>query len=215
MQFITADDHPLFRRGIQDTLSQHFENASISQVGSVTELLALLKTGIKPDLLCLDLHLPGANGLIGLAVISETYPKLPILMVSGHDDKNVVHKALTLGATGFLPKSSTKEAMVSAIKALLQGDRWVATDMQEQLFCESDNETKARIASLTSKQLTVLTMVGEGLYNKEIASKLEVADATVRAHLTEIFKKLNVNNRTQAVIFFNRLQVEDPYADDI
>ncbi|MFQ3310824.1 response regulator transcription factor [Candidatus Njordibacter sp. Uisw_039] len=215
MQFIIADDHPLFRTAMAHTLRQRFSGAQISEVGSLPELLSLLKTGIEVDLLLLDLHIPEAHGFTGLVQVNEHFPEVPIMIVSGNDHSSVIHKAVALGASGFLPKSSSNEDIAVAIDAVVQGQVWIPANLPAVAVGLGDEQTAERIASLTPQQLRVLTMIGEGLYNKQIASELSVTDATVRAHVTEIFRKLGVTNRTQAVIFFNRLKVEDPHHQSI
>jgi DNA-binding NarL/FixJ family response regulator len=137
------------------------------------------------------------------------------MIVSGNDHSSVIHKAVALGASGFLPKSSSNEDIAVAIDAVVQGQVWIPANLPAVAVGLGDEQTAERIASLTPQQLRVLTMIGEGLYNKQIASELSVTDATVRAHVTEIFRKLGVTNRTQAVIFFNRLKVEDPHHQSI
>ena len=215
MQFIIADDHPLFRTAMTHTLQQRFAGAQVLEVGSLPELLNLLKTGIEADLLLLDLHIPDAHGFTGLVQVSEHFPEMPVMIVSGNDNPSVIHKAVTLGASGFLPKSASNEDIAVAIDAVIQGQVWIPDDLPAPAIEPVGEKTAERIGSLTPQQLRVLTMIGEGLYNKQIASELLVTDATVRAHVTEIFRKLGVTNRTQAVIFFNRLKVEDPHHQTI
>jgi DNA-binding NarL/FixJ family response regulator len=210
MQFIIADDHPLFRTAMTHTLQQRFGGAKIWEVGSLPELLGLLKTGIEVDLLLLDIHIPEAHGFTGLVQVSEYFPEVPVMIVSGNDNPSVIHKAVALGASGFLPKSASNEDITTAIDAVIQGQVWIPANLPAAAAELGEELTAQRIASLTPQQLRVLTMIGEGLYNKQIASELSVTDATVRAHVTEILRKLVVTNRTQAVIFFNRLKVEDP-----
>jgi DNA-binding NarL/FixJ family response regulator len=211
MQFVIADDHPLFRTAMTHTLKQHFGSAKVLEVGSLLELLKVLKKGLEVDLLLLDLHIPDAHGFTGLAQVVELFPETPVMIVSGNDNPSVIHKAVDIGASGFLPKSSSNEDMAAAINAVLQGQVWIPANLPAAPEDIDNEQTTQRIAALTPQQLKVLTMIGEGLYNKQIASELSVTDATVRAHVTEIFRKLGVTNRTQAVIFFNRLKVEDPH----
>ena len=175
----------------------------------------LLKTGIEADLLLLDLHIPDAHGFTGLVQVSEHFPEMPVMIVSGNDNPSVIHKAVALGASGFLPKSASNEDIAVAIDAVIQGQVWIPDDLPAPAIEPVGEKTAERIGLLTPQQLRVLTMIGEGLYNKQIASELLVTDATVRAHVTEIFRKLGVTNRTQAVIFFNRLKVEDPHHQTI
>ena len=166
-------------------------------------------------MLLLDLHIPDAHGFTGLVQVSEHFPEMPVMIVSGNDNPSVIHKAVALGASGFLPKSASNEDIAVAIDAVIQGQVWIPDNLPAPAIEPVGENTAERIGSLTPQQLRVLTMIGEGLYNKQIASELLVTDATVRAHVTEIFRKLGVTNRTQAVIFFNRLKVEDPHHQTI
>ncbi|MDC9719369.1 MAG: response regulator transcription factor [Gammaproteobacteria bacterium] len=210
MQFIIADDHPLFRTAMSHSLAQKFPSAQIAEVGSLPALLDLLKSGISVDLLLLDLHIPEAHGFTGLAQISEYFPEVPVMIVSGNDTPSVIHKAVAIGASGFLPKAASNEDIATAIEAVMAGHVWIPANLPDPVAKEVDDLPAERIAALTPQQLRVLTMISEGLYNKQIASELDVTDATIRAHVTEIFRKLGVTNRTQAVILFSRLQVDDP-----
>ena len=170
-----------------------------------------MKTGVDADLLLLDLHIPDAHGFNGLAQVSELFPDIPVMIVSGNDNPSVIHKSVALGASGFLPKSTSNEDMAVAINCVMQGQVWIPANLPAITMSLDNEQTAQRIAALTPQQLKVLTMMGDGLYNKQIASELSVTDATVRAHVTEVFRKLGVTNRTQAGIFFNRLKVEDPH----
>jgi len=210
MKLVVADDHPLFRSALLHILKKAKPGCDINEVGTLSELMALLKHDDDVDLLLLDLHIPEAFGFTGLIQVLENYEQIPVLVVSGNDNPDVIHKAMRLGASGFMIKSASNDDIVKAVDAVLAGDNWLPVGLPAA-GPEADEELPAeRIAALTPQQLRVLTMVSEGLYNKQIADELNVTDATVRAHVTEIFRKLGVTNRTQAVILFNRFQVENP-----
>ncbi|MCP4791616.1 MAG: response regulator transcription factor [Gammaproteobacteria bacterium] len=210
MKLVVADDHPLFRSALLHILKKAKPGCDINEVGTLSELMALLKHDDDVDLLLLDLHIPEAFGFTGLIQVLENYEQIPVLVVSGNDNPDVIHKAMRLGASGFMIKSASNDDIVNAVDAVLAGDNWLPVGLPAA-GPEADEELPAeRIAALTPQQLRVLTMVSEGLYNKQIADELNVTDATVRAHVTEIFRKLGVTNRTQAVILFNRFQVENP-----
>ena len=177
MQFIIADDHPLFRTAMNHTLGQKFVGAEIEEVGSLPELMSLLKTGLSVDLLLLDLHIPEALGLTGLAQISEQFPEVPVMIVSGNDNPNVIHKTIAIGASGFLPKASSNEDIGSAIDAVIAGHVWIPANLPDPVASEVDDIPAERIATLTPQQLRVLSMISEGMYNKQIASELDVTDA--------------------------------------
>ena len=210
MKLLVADDHPLFRSALVHTLSKAKPGCDISEVGSLSELLSQLKHDDDIDLLLLDLHIPEAFGFTGLIQVLEHYEHIPVLVVSGNDNADVIHQAILLGASGFLVKSAANEDIVQAVNAVLAGQNWLPTDLPPPSAELSEALPAERIAALTPQQLRVLTMVSEGLYNKQIADELHVTDATVCAHVTEIFRKLGVTNRTQAVILFSRLQLENP-----
>ncbi|HCH23164.1 MAG TPA: DNA-binding response regulator [Oceanospirillaceae bacterium] len=210
MKLVVADDHPLFRTALVHTLDKAKPGCDISEVGTLSELLTQLKQDDDVDLLLLDLHIPEAFGFTGLIQVLENYEHIPVLVVSGNENPDVIHKAMRLGASGFLIKSASNDDIVNAVDAVLAGQNWLPANLPAA-SAEANEELPAeRIAALTPQQLRVLTMVSAGLYNKQIADELNVTDATVRAHVTEIFRKLGVTNRTQAVILFNRFQVDNP-----
>lgn len=210
MKLLVADDHPLFRTALVHTLEKAKSGCQIAEAGTLTELLDQLKQDDDIDLLLLDLHIPEALGFTGLIQVLENYEHVPVLVVSGNENPDVIHKAIKLGASGFLIKSAANDDIVKAVDAVLDGQVWLPADLPPATEMDDDDLPAERIAALTPQQLRVLTMVAEGLYNKQIADELNVTDATIRAHVTEIFRKLGVTNRTQAVILFNRFQVDNP-----
>ena len=210
MKLVVADDHPLFRTALVHTLDKAKPGCDITEVGTLSELLAQLKQDDDVDLLLLDLHIPEAFGFTGLIQVLENYEHIPVLVVSGNENPDVIHKTMRLGASGFLIKSASNDDIVNAVDAVLAGQNWLPENLPAASADANEELPAERIAALTPQQLRVLTMVSSGLYNKQIADELNVTDATVRAHVTEIFRKLGVTNRTQAVILFNRFQVENP-----
>ena len=210
MKLVVADDHPLFRTALVHTLDKAKPGCDITEVGTLSELLAQLKQDDDVDLLLLDLHIPEAFGFTGLIQVLENYEHVPVLVVSGNENPDVIHKAMRLGASGFLIKSASNDDIVNAVDAVLAGQNWLPANLPPASSEANEELPAERIAALTPQQLRVLTMVSAGLYNKQIADELNVTDATVRAHVTEIFRKLGVTNRTQAVILFSRFQVENP-----
>ena len=210
MKLVVADDHPLFRTALVHTLDKAKPGCDITEVGTLSELLAQLKQDDDVDLLLLDLHIPEAFGFTGLIQVLENYEHIPVLVVSGNENPDVIHKTMRLGASGFLIKSASNDDIVNAVDAVLAGQNWLPENLPAASADANEELPAERIAALTPQQLRVLTMVSSGLYNKQIADELNVTDATVRAHVPEIFRKLGVTNRTQAVILFNRFQVENP-----
>ena len=194
-RIVIADDHPLFRAALATALIQAAPQATIEETSSLAGARAALSTG-PVDLLLLDLKLSDSEGFAGLAGIRADFPTAPVAIVSASDDDGTVRRALAFGAAGFIPKSATLSAMVEALEAILAGDVW-APALHDGASAES---MEARIASLTPSQLKILIGLQQGRLNKQIAFDLGVTEATIKAHLTGVFKKLGVQNRTQAVI---------------
>jgi DNA-binding NarL/FixJ family response regulator len=159
--------------------------------------------------LLLDLNMPGAHGFSALVNIRSAYPTVPVVMVSANDDGATVNRALELGATGFIPKSVDSETLASAIAKVLDGDSWTPPGISHTTTSsEEDRDAARRLSSLTPQQFRVLGLVCSGLLNKQIAYELNVSEATIKAHMTAILRKLDVYTRTQAVMLVGRLSVD-------
>ncbi|TBR35861.1 MULTISPECIES: response regulator transcription factor [Dyella] len=208
---LIADDHPLFRDALERAVLTALPGATVHCADSVHSLLGMVEQFPEADLLLLDLHMPGARGYSALAHIRGQYPGLPTIVVSGHEEAHVARRALAHGALAYIPKSSSGEEIVQAIRTVLDGDVW----LPHQLLGDGNTELKpdeaeiaSRVASLTPQQFRVLTMIAEGLLNKQIAYDLGVSEATVKAHMTSIMRKLGVNNRTQVALAASQLAVD-------
>ena len=209
-QFLIADDHPLFREALKGALSAKFEGLEVFESSDFDSTLQVLSEQEDLDILLLDLHMPGNGDLYGLIRIREEYPSLPIAVVSGSEDVNIVSKVMGYGAMGFIPKSSSSDDIASAINQILEGDTWLPKELKNKVaeIEGEDREIAAQVASLTPQQYRVLQYLHEGLLNKQIAYELHISEATVKAHITAIFRKLGVYNRTQAVLIAAKLQLE-------
>jgi DNA-binding NarL/FixJ family response regulator len=209
-EVLIADDHPLFRDALQRAVLSALPQAKVHAADSVHSLLALVEQWPEADLLLLDLHMPGARGYSALAHIRGQYPGLPTIVVSGHEEAQVARRALAHGASAYIPKSSAGEDIVQAIRAVLDGDVWLPHHLLGgRMELKADEaDVAARVASLTPQQFRVLTMIAEGLLNKQIAYDLAVSEATVKAHMTAIMRKLGVSNRTQVALAASQLAVE-------
>jgi DNA-binding NarL/FixJ family response regulator len=203
IRLVIADDHPMVRRALAETLTKVLgTTTSITEVGSVTEAAAALDEQ-RTDLLLLDIDMPGMDGLRGVTGLRAKYPAVPILVVSANEDPSIVRQVVDLGASGFLPKSSPVSAIGEAVTAILRGDVWLPAS--EPYAGRGRLETGARVIGLTPQQRRVLELLSEGKLNKQIAFELDVTEATVKAHLSQIFKKLGVRSRTQALIAARRV----------
>ncbi len=197
-RIVVADDHPLFRAALRSAVDKAAPGAEVVECASLAEAKAAMVAG-PVDLLLLDLKLSDSEGMAGLAAVRAEQPTVPVAVVSASEDAPVVRHALGLGAAGFIPKSSSLPHMVEAIAAILAGDSW-APDVPE-----ADDDLAGRVASLTPSQLRILEGLKAGRLNKQIAFDLGVSEATIKAHLTSVFRKLGVQNRTQAVILAKSL----------
>jgi DNA-binding NarL/FixJ family response regulator len=204
--FIVADDHPLFRNALRQTLEPRFPGARIVEAGTLDEVVAAIEATAEPDLVLFDLNMPGARGFSGLMYLRAQYPAVPVCVVSGSEDRGTIRHSIALGAAGFVPKSSPPAAIREAIEAILAGGTWTPPDLDVGAGWQEDS-LALRLRSLTPQQLRVLMMMGEGLLNKQIAYELGVSEATVKAHVSAVLTKLGVENRTQAVLAAGRLEL--------
>ncbi|MHA3027280.1 response regulator [Chromohalobacter israelensis] len=211
-KFIVADDHPLFRAALNQALRQVAPQAEIVEADTMEVTTDMVLRHPDADLILLDLHMPGAHGFSGLIQLRGQSPEVPVVVISGSEEPPVVRRAIDYGASGFIPKSSSLDVIAEAIRQVLEGEVWLPEEMVDILG--ESNEEEARfaeaIASLTPQQFRVLNMLNEGLLNKQIAYELNVSEATIKAHVTAILRKLGVHSRTQAVIAAQKLEVEPP-----
>jgi DNA-binding NarL/FixJ family response regulator len=210
MQILIADDHPLFRDALRRAVQQCVPEAAIFEAEDVVELLALINAHAKADLLLMDLNMPGAQGFSALVHVRAMWPTLPVLMVSAQDDPALMRRAVGHGASGFIPKSSSIARIGEAIRTVLDGDAWLppGVDASQAKLDPEERQLAARIAELTPQQYRVLGMLCQGLLNKQIAYELQVSEATIKAHMTAVLRKLGAHSRTQAALLAGRLTLE-------
>ncbi len=206
---IIADDHPLFRQALLETLKTELSSTQWLEAETVSELNTLLTQQSDADLLLLDLNIPGAHGFNTLVHVRQHFPQIPVVVVSAYDDSDTISKAMEHGASGFVPKSTPVATIFEAISQVFAGNIWTPANFSSQQSQHSKSDIAERIASLTQQQYKILMMFAEGMLNKQIAYDLNVSEATIKAHATAIFKKLNVRNRTQAVITLNELDLSE------
>ncbi len=213
MNILIVDDHPLFRHALIQAVRYSLPQAQIQETASVAELYHRLEVGPELDLVLLDLHLPGTSGFSALVHVRAQYPAVPIIVVSAHEETSIIQRAIAHGAMGYIPKSAPPANIGDAIKTvLLDGEIWLPANIKSNYYdsrATTETELAERIQSLTPQQFRVLMMVAEGLLNKQIAYDLDVSEATIKAHVTAIFRKLGVQNRTQAVLAISALNIED------
>jgi DNA-binding NarL/FixJ family response regulator len=215
-RFLIVDDHPLFREALHSALHMVYPDVGTVEARSIAEALAVIAEHGPFDLALLDLAMPGVQGFEGLLQIRTRFPRLPIVVVSGHEDPKTIAEALSYGAAGFVPKSVRKSDLAAAIRSVMDGAVYVPDTYGGHAEEPGSADRAAmirRLASLTPQQLRVLQMLRQGLLNKQIAFELQVGETTVKAHVSEILRKLNVYSRTQAVIEVSKLDSPDLFRE--
>lgn len=210
--FIVADDHPLFREALIHAIGNCVGDARIVEADSLSTLQTVVEANPDADLLLLDLNMPGVSGYSALAYIRSNHGSLPTVIVSAMDDPAVIRRSIQHGASGFIPKSSSISKLEAGIRAVLDGEVWIpdGIDLQDDKLDSEEAKVATALSSLTPHQFRVLMMLGEGLLNKQIAFQLGVSEATIKAHVTAVLRKMSVNNRTQAVLAVQQLRINAP-----
>ena len=209
LKIIIADDHPLFRGALRQALHDIADGTSvIIEAGTFEAAREATQAHPDADLLLLDLSMPGVSGFSGLMSLRSEICSLPIIIVSASDDTATIRRALELGASGFISKSSGLDDIRTAIRTVLEGGIWAP----DAFDAPADQDPAAaelmdRLRTLTPQQNRVLSMLAEGLLNKQIAYALGVSEATIKAHVSAILMKLNVDSRTQAVIKLGKINM--------
>lgn len=205
---LIADDHPLFREALRSVTLRAFPDMKIGEADRIEQLYELVDAHPDADLLLLDLDIPGAQGFSALVHLRAIHPQLPIVIVSAHEDPIIMRRAIDHGATGFIPKSSSAALLGEAIEHVLDGNTWIPAGIADIDGAGADAEelqVADQIRKLTPQQFRVMQMLGSGKLNKQIAYELNISEATVKAHMTHVLRKLGASNRTQAVLIASRL----------
>jgi DNA-binding NarL/FixJ family response regulator len=207
---LIADDHPLFRNALKQALSDVLGDGLLESA-DFHATIEQLNLHDDIDLVFLDLKMPGNSGLTGLSQIRAEFPNILVVVVSAEENPSLIIKALQLGASAFIPKSTTLESINDAVCEVLNGNEWLPENLMhlgDQALTD-ENDALQRIEQLTPHQLKVLKMMADGLLNKQIAYELDISESTVKQHASACLRKLNVNNRTQAGVIFKQLMALD------
>ena len=214
---LIVDDHPLFRLALRQALQALYPDARIGEAGDLVGARGALQQDPTIDLVLLDLHMPGSHGLMGLTSLRSEFPAVAVMMISAHDDPVTIRRALDYGAVGFLPKRADPTELASALQTVLACGVYLPPDLATQVRSApkdpADQQLARRLASLTPQQLRVLQSIAAGRLNKQIADELGITERTVKAHVSALFEKLAVRNRTQAGVLMQNLELRDPSAD--
>jgi DNA-binding NarL/FixJ family response regulator len=213
---LIVDDHPLFLEALQGSIKAIAPGTLVRTASSIPSAKQSLSTpGDAVDMVLLDLALPGTKGFDGLLELRTLHPKTPIAVVSAHEEPRVIEESLRYGAAGFIAKSASRDEIATALRDVMDGMVTVPAGYKPpnpQVAAEGDALAK-RLKTLTPKQLSVLRMLRQGLLNKQIAHELKIEETTVKAHVSEILRKLNVASRTQAVIEAQKIDFDTVFSE--
>lgn len=211
LRFLIVDDHPLFLEALEMALHVAFPSARVETADSIVTAHRALANGARPDLILLDLKMPDIAGFEGVVSLKAASPRTPLCVISSMSGEEIVHQLRDLGAAGFINKSEKREKIIAAVRKLIDGkDHFAAAERPVSAGTPAQRELDilARLRELTPQQYKVLTLICEGKLNKQIAFELDIVETTVKAHITSIFKKLAIHNRTQAVLIMQKLKLQ-------
>jgi DNA-binding NarL/FixJ family response regulator len=218
MQILVVDDHGLIRDALCGVLNELRPDAVVMQAADCRQAMQLVAESADLELVLLDLGLPDADGFAMLKELRDRYPSLPIVVLSALQDRNSVTRALDLGAVGFIPKSAQRAVMISALHLVFAGGIYVPPEILRRE--ESPTKIQRSICDgrplspddlrLTDRQMEVLGLMLRGKSNKAIARALNLAEPTVKNHVTAILRALRVTNRSEAIVVVNQLRWELP-----
>ena len=213
-RLLIADDHPLYRTALAVAVRALLPDAHISEAEDMPGVHRALQADPDTDLVLLDLHMPGSHGLVGLASLRASHPAVAVAVVSAHEEPRTIRRALDCGAAGYLTKRADMAELKAGLRAVLDCQTWIPPSLRDAVKRAAnpaeDREIAARLGSLSPQQFRVLERVAEGRLNKQIADELGIQERTVKAHMSAIFEKLGVRNRTQAGVLLSSLTLADP-----
>ncbi|MDW4498642.1 response regulator transcription factor [Sulfitobacter sp. D35] len=204
---LVVDDHPLYCDAMAASLKSLFDVGQVRTVNSLREAVAALAGGMVPDLVMLDLKLPDVTGLSGFLKLKEMLPDVPILIISADSCDDTIQALMDAGAVGFIPKDAPRTVIAEALERVQDGSKYLPPGFVPQARPDRYNvelkEISKRIADLTPQQSRIMSLICAGKPNKQIAYELSLAEATVKAHITALLRRLGVRNRTQAAVLVN------------
>lgn len=211
MRILFADDHPLFREGVKPLLSKLSADVEILEAKDYPAAFEAARRHDDIDLALLDLCMPGMSGIEGVARFRASFPQLPVAVLSASEERSAMQRLLANGVLGYICKSSPSNVILGALKLMLAGGVYIPPNMLDN---GQDNGHKggaeaSRNESLTRRQIEVLRELAKGLNNKQIANNLNVTEGTVKIHLATIFRVLNVNSRTEALLLAQKMGLSD------
>lgn len=202
VNILLADDHRMVREGIRYLLENVPEFNVVGEAADGYECISLVNK-TKPNIVLLDIDMPDMNGMEALRVIKEQKMICKVIMLTRHNEIDYLMKALEIGCDGYILKESSFETLLKAIFKVYSGNNYIEPNLMPLLNAnlEEKSNVKKRISELTKREIDVLKMIASGAFNKEIASTLNISERTVKNHISNIFKKIQVSDRTQAAVF--------------
>ncbi len=205
IKVLIADDHSMVRQGLKQILELEDDIEVIAQAANGEEAVKLARNYI-PDVILMDINMPGTNGLQAIKELKQDKSFFKVIVLTIHQDREYLFKTLQMGAEGYVLKDAEPSVLIEAIRNVNKGQSFIQPNMTRELVREFNRVTlherdKSEENSLTSREVEVLELIAEGMINKEIAKQLYISEKTVKNHVSNIFKKLNVSDRTQAAIY--------------
>lgn len=205
IKVMIADDHAMVRQGLKTILELEDDICVVAQASNGEEAVSLAKT-LKPDIILMDINMPILNGLQAIKILKEENECFKIIVLTLHQDREYLFKTLQLGCEGYVLKDAESSVLIEAIRSVYREQTFIQPNMTSELVKEFNRVTlfeqdKSFSNNLTNREIEVLKLIAEGMINKEIAKDLYISEKTVKNHISNIFKKLDVNDRTQAAIY--------------
>ena len=202
---LIADDHSMVRQGLKQILELEPDISVIAQASNGDEAVRMARIN-KPDIILMDINMPGTNGLQAIKELKQENHPSKVIVLTIHEDREYLFKTLQMGAEGYVLKDAEPSVLIEAIRSVFNGQSFIQPNMTKELVREFNRVTlhekdKHDDNNLTSREVEVLDLIAEGMINKEIAKQLYISEKTVKNHVSNIFKKLNVSDRTQAAIY--------------
>ena len=202
VRVVLIDDHDLLRRGIKTMLESESDIEVVGEADDGTRALALVEETL-PDVVIIDVVMPNKDGIEATREIKDHFPKVGVVVLSGHDEQQFVFDALKAGASGYLLKTAELDEVVTTVKSVAQGEGKLDPSLAFQVLSEFQNYQSQDVSDvyqpLTPREREILKLMSEGLPNKTIASRLQISERTVTTHVANIYSKLHVNNRVSAI----------------
>lgn len=205
IRVLIADDHSMVRQGLKQIIELEKDLIVIAQANDGDEAIKMVNQH-KPDVILMDINMPGKNGIQAIRELKKEEENLKIIVLTIHEDREYLFKTLQMGALGYVLKDAEPSMLVTAIRTVNRGESYIQPNMTKELIKEFNRVTlherdKEVENNLTAREVEVLQLIAEGMINKEIAKHLYISEKTVKNHVSNIFKKINVSDRTQAAIY--------------